>query len=68
MKPFFQRNSISIGLLPYSFVVGISYDKPDLFIALGVFYIEIGLSNKRRRKKKPTPKPKHPNSGRYNYF
>jgi hypothetical protein len=48
--------------------VGISYDKPDLFIALGVFYIEIGLSNKRRRKKKPTPKPKHPNSGRYNYF
>lgn len=65
MKPIFKKNKITFGFLSYSFIMGVSYDKPYLFIALGFFYFEINFLYK---KPKPTPKSKHPNADKYNYF
>jgi hypothetical protein len=45
-------------------MVGISYDKPHVFVALGFIYLEINLLSKKKRRKQLHEKSnKHPRSG-----
>lgn len=46
----FKFKRMSLLVLPMSFFVGISYDKPNLYIALGLVYIEITFPTKKKKK------------------
>ena len=46
----FKFKRMSFLVLPMSFFVGISYDKPNLYIALGFVYIEINFPKPKKKK------------------
>ena len=52
----FKFKRMSFLVLPMSFFVGISYDKPHLYIALGLVYIEITFPITTKKKKKDDEK------------
>ena len=49
-KTLFYYKSVSIKYIKKTFMIGISFDKPDLYIVLGCFIIEV---NFRKAKKYP---------------
>jgi len=58
-----RTNRIELGILPNTLMVGISYDKPHVFVALGFIYLEINLLSKKKRRKQLHEKSnKHPRS------
>lgn len=50
-KTLIRRKTFSLKFIKNTVLFGISYDKPDLFIAFLCFIIEINFSNSRGSKR-----------------
>ncbi len=56
-----RKGRVEVGFLPFTIMFGVSYDKPDLFIAIGFIYFEISLINKKKKRQLlHNPPAKHP--------